>query len=406
MYALVRLRRHRVSIVVAVFLCLILYQFLNLRDVAVGLGQDRLREYINMKPGTTPNTPPTPPDTPPTPPNTPPTVENENKPPVSPPPNQPDAPTIEHENKPQGQPERPIEQTQTPVPASGTQESEPGDLIDDDYGDPDEGIAKPDGRPDEDLDGDLDKHPDKPDEEPDQEPDQEPDEEPEVKSEEEETPEEKARPAEAAYAPPPQIPVRPGDKKEPLKTTTQEHWSRYSEHHPIPTESIIPLPTDKPIAIPQIQADFAPETEENKKIRLHRKEEVKKAFLLSWNAYKKYAWGHDELTPLRAGSKDPFGGWGASLVDALDTLWIMGLKDEFEEAVTMVAKIDFTTTPNPKIAVFETVIRYLGGLLAAWDVSDGKYPVLRDKAVELAEVLYGAFDTPNRMPLLKYYWHA
>lgn len=66
--------------------------------------------------------------------------------------------------------------------------------------------------------------------------------------------------------------------------------------------------------------------------------------------------------------------------------------------------IDFTTSPRSDIPMFETTIRYLGGLLAAYDVSGGKYKTLLDKAVELADVLIGAFDTPNRMPVLYYRW--
>jgi mannosyl-oligosaccharide alpha-1,2-mannosidase len=54
--------------------------------------------------------------------------------------------------------------------------------------------------------------------------------------------------------------------------------------------------------------------------------------------------------------------------------------------------------------LFETTIRYLGGLLGAYDVSGGKYKVLLEKAEELGEVLMGAFDTPNRMPLTYYHW--
>lgn len=52
-------------------------------------------------------------------------------------------------------------------------------------------------------------------------------------------------------------------------------------------------------------------------------------------------------------------------------------------------------------------IRYLGGLLAAFDVSGGtkgSYSFLLDKAVELAEILIGVFDTPNRMSILFYHW--
>jgi mannosyl-oligosaccharide alpha-1,2-mannosidase len=42
--------------------------------------------------------------------------------------------------------------------------------------------------------------------------------------------------------------------------------------------------------------------------------------------------------------------------------------------------------------------------LSAWDLSRGKHPILIEKAVELAEVLFTAFDTPNRMPAPHYLW--
>ena len=83
---------------------------------------------------------------------------------------------------------------------------------------------------------------------------------------------------------------------------------------------------------------------------------------------------------------------------------MMGLMDEFEEAVEAVKNIDFTTSPRNDIPLFETVIRYLGGLIAAYDVSDGAHRILLDKAVELADILMGAFDTPNRMPMTFYLW--
>ncbi|KAL7820707.1 glycoside hydrolase [Trichoderma gracile] len=116
---------------------------------------------------------------------------------------------------------------------------------------------------------------------------------------------------------------------------------------------------------------------------------------------------HDELSPVSAKHRDPFCGWAATLVDSLDTLWIAGLREEFDEAARAVEQIDFTTTPRNNIPVFETTIRYLGGLLGAFDVSgghDGGYPMLLTKAVELAEILMGIFDTPNRMPILYYQW--
>jgi len=182
------------------------------------------------------------------------------------------------------------------------------------------------------------------------------------------------------------------------------HFSKFGEHFPVPIASIIPLPSGPPAKIPKIQFAFNDETTDAKINREKRQKHVKAEFQKSWNGYKKYAWMHDELSPTSGNFRDPFGGWAATLVDALDTLWIMGLEEDFEMAVKAVNKIDFTTTTRNEIQVFETTIRYLGGLLAAYDVSGGKFKSLLDKAVELADVLMGTFDTPNRMPSLYYAW--
>ncbi|KAK3305835.1 glycoside hydrolase family 47 protein [Chaetomium strumarium] len=190
--------------------------------------------------------------------------------------------------------------------------------------------------------------------------------------------------------------------------TTTVHWVKPSEWFPVPAESIIVLPTGKPKAMPSVQFAFGAESPAAKEKRERRLAKVRAEAQRAWSGYKKYAWTHDELKPVSKKTNDPFCGWAATLVDSLDTLWIMGLEDEFDDAVTAVRAIDFTTTPyRDQIPVFETVIRYLGGLLGAYDVSgghQGKYRVLLDKAVELAEILMGVFDTPNRMPVLYYNW--
>jgi mannosyl-oligosaccharide alpha-1,2-mannosidase len=80
----------------------------------------------------------------------------------------------------------------------------------------------------------------------------------------------------------------------------------------------------------------------------------------------------------------------------LDTMWIMGLRDEFYEAVKAVEQINFSTCSLSSLNVFETTIRYLGGFLAAYDLSGNS--ALLQKAKELGDMLYVAFDTPNRMP--------
>ncbi|KAI9735867.1 MAG: hypothetical protein M1834_001332 [Cirrosporium novae-zelandiae] len=182
------------------------------------------------------------------------------------------------------------------------------------------------------------------------------------------------------------------------------HWTKFPEHFPLPSESVIPIPSGKVKKIPKIQYNFKDESSNSKIDRQRRLAAVEEAFDHAWSGYKELAWLHDELRPVSGDFRDPFCGWAATLVDTLDTLWIMGKKSEFEEAVNAVEKIDFTTSPRKDIPLFETVIRYLGGLLAAYDISGQRYRALLDKAIELGEILMGAFDTPNRMPVTYYRW--
>lgn len=161
--------------------------------------------------------------------------------------------------------------------------------------------------------------------------------------------------------------------------------------------------------IPRIQHDFPPESADAHKIRLERLEQIKSEFLHAWTGYKSHAWLKDEVSPISGGTQDTFGGWAATLVDSLDTLWIMGLKEEFDEAVRAIATIDFSTCTLSTLNVFETTIRYLGGFLAAHDLSSPRdqhaahaHPDLLQKAWELGTMLLAAFDTPSRMPVTRW----
>ncbi|EAW17220.1 glycoside hydrolase family 47 protein [Aspergillus fischeri NRRL 181] len=176
-------------------------------------------------------------------------------------------------------------------------------------------------------------------------------------------------------------------------------WTRRPTRYPV--LSMTPLPTERPRKLPKVQADFPAETDPQKaQVRQQRQKAVKDAFGRCWSAYKSRAWMADEVTPLSGTTRNWFGGWGATLVDSLDTLWIMGLREEFEEAVSAVVQINFETTSLSQINTFETNIRYLGGLLAAYDLSHDKR--LLSKTVEVGEILYAAFDTPNRMPITRW----
>lgn len=186
----------------------------------------------------------------------------------------------------------------------------------------------------------------------------------------------------------------------PPKTDGHFQWRDRKTHYPL--TSLTALPTGKPNRLPQIQNRFEKESESEAKQRLEQQNEVKVAFLRCWQSYRSRAWMHDELSPISGGARDTFGGWAATLVDSLDSLWIMDLKDEFNEATRAATQIDFSKSTDDVVNTFETTIRYLGGFLAAYDLSEVKS--LLDKAVEVGEMLLVAFDTPNHMPVTRWQW--
>ncbi|KAG1298457.1 hypothetical protein G6F66_001703 [Rhizopus arrhizus] len=114
----------------------------------------------------------------------------------------------------------------------------------------------------------------------------------------------------------------------------------------------------------------------------HRAKRVKESFLFAYNGYKKCAWGHDELLPVNCQYSDSRNHWGATIVDGLDTMLIMGLEKEYNEALSFISSLDFKKSETLSKG-FETNIRYLGGLLAANDLRPNH--LLVTKAVELAE---------------------
>ncbi|XP_069827824.1 mannosyl-oligosaccharide 1,2-alpha-mannosidase IA-like isoform X1 [Dendropsophus ebraccatus] len=129
-----------------------------------------------------------------------------------------------------------------------------------------------------------------------------------------------------------------------------------------------------------------------------KRNKIKEMMKFAWDSYKRYAWGENELRPV---TKDGhygslFGGLkGATIVDALDTLFIMGLEEEFDDAGTWVEN-SLDLNVNGEASLFEVNIRYIGGLLSAYYLS-GK-EVFREKAIGLGKKLLPAFSTPTGIP--------
>ncbi|KAJ8667304.1 hypothetical protein QAD02_008966 [Eretmocerus hayati] len=125
-----------------------------------------------------------------------------------------------------------------------------------------------------------------------------------------------------------------------------------------------------------------------------RQETVIKAFKHSWNGYKTFAWGHDNVKPISRGYHNWFG-LGLTIVDALDTMYIMGLHEEFEEAKSWVQKT-LSFDHNGDVNLFEVTIRVLGGLLAAYHLSGDK--MFLNKAIDLGDRMLPAFSTRSGVP--------
>ena len=126
---------------------------------------------------------------------------------------------------------------------------------------------------------------------------------------------------------------------------------------------------------------------------------VKEIFTTAYATYKEKAWGHDDLAPLSGGFNDPRNGWGATVIDALSTMAVMGLDDLFEEGVEFATKIDFSDSKtDDTVSVFETTIRYVGGLLSAYELGGKKEHALIDRAQEVADKMTVAWVGDNALP--------
>lgn len=139
----------------------------------------------------------------------------------------------------------------------------------------------------------------------------------------------------------------------------------------------------------------------------HYRDRIKSMFYHAYNSYLENAYPYDELRPLTCDGQDTWGSFSLTLIDALDTLLILGNHTEFQRVATLLQNtVDFDTDVNA--SVFETNIRVVGGLLSAhllskragmevevgWPCSG---PLLR-MAEDAARKLLPAFQTPTGMP--------
>ncbi|MFL6254669.1 MAG: glycoside hydrolase family 47 protein, partial [Pyrinomonadaceae bacterium] len=123
---------------------------------------------------------------------------------------------------------------------------------------------------------------------------------------------------------------------------------------------------------------------------------VRAEFLHAWRGYERYAWGHDELRPLSKTARD----WYAeplymTQVDALDTLILMGLREEAERDREFIVK-HLSFDKDIYVQNFEITIRHLGGLISAYQLTNDRR--LLRLAEDLGTRLLPAFESKTGIP--------
>ncbi|CAM4828872.1 unnamed protein product [Rotaria magnacalcarata] len=125
---------------------------------------------------------------------------------------------------------------------------------------------------------------------------------------------------------------------------------------------------------------------------------VRDAMKHAWKAYRTYAWGYDELQSI---SKTPstWFGLGLTIIDSIDTLYIMNMTEEYREAREWIEKsFDLDSDSVDKYnSHFEVTIRILGGLLSIYHLTADE--IFLKRAIELGDRLLLNFNTPSGLPL-------
>lgn len=99
--------------------------------------------------------------------------------------------------------------------------------------------------------------------------------------------------------------------------------------------------------------------------------------------------------------------WPLELLDTLPFLIILNDRNRIDKVLQVLAKTNFKYPPPssaPFINIEDIAMSGLSGLISAYDLNNE--PRFLDYAKDMANFVLRSFDTPNRMPIVKYPWKS
>lgn len=148
-----------------------------------------------------------------------------------------------------------------------------------------------------------------------------------------------------------------------------------------------------------------------------RSQAVIEAFRHAWTGYSNHCFGKDSFHPVSKSCENNRNGWGVTAVDALSTAILMNETLIVGQILKHVASIDFSSSADGSTTnIFESTIRYMGGLMSAYDLLRGPLAntsmaldtalvsSLLEQTERLANVLTPAFDSPSGIPCTAFRW--
>lgn len=118
---------------------------------------------------------------------------------------------------------------------------------------------------------------------------------------------------------------------------------------------------------------------------------VKEAFIHGFSHYSKKCYGSDEYYPLGDSCGNSISG-GLTIIDSISTMIIMNLQDEYKKARDYILN-QFQIKGG--WSLFEFIIRILGGLLSAAEMTGDKQII--QKAIAVGQAVYEEIDRRNGM---------